>query len=63
MQIKKLTGSYSKYFQNAWNYIDVISISISLLSVVLWCVSAWYANTFFDIDLVYDVYTFPPHKW
>jgi hypothetical protein len=62
-QIWRQTGSVSEYFASAWNYIDLISIAASLISIAIWTYIAYYSAFVFDIELTYDVYTEPPHKW
>jgi len=62
-QVYKDTGSASAYFVSAWNYIDLLSISISFSSICIWAFIAIYAEFVFDINLTYDVYSDPPHKW
>jgi len=61
--IWRQTGSVSEYFASAWNYIDLISIAASLISIAIWTYIAYYSAFVFDIELTYDVYTEPPHKW
>mmetsp|Transcript_15443 Transcript_15443/g.29717 ORF Transcript_15443/g.29717 Transcript_15443/m.29717 type:complete len:1112 (+) Transcript_15443:17-3352(+) len=57
------TGKLINHFKFMWNLVDAASILASLGSICLWIASVWYALDEFHIKLVYDLYTFPSHKW
>ena len=57
------TGGVADYFSSAWNYLDILSIGMSLSSISVWIYAAYYARVIFSIELTYDIYTDPSHKW
>lgn len=63
MQMWRETGKLINHFKFMWNLVDAASILASLGSICLWIASVWYALDEFHIKLVYDLYTFPSHKW
>lgn len=56
VQTYQRTGYFSKHFESAWNYVDVLSICHNIFGSTLWVYMAVYCATEFDIELAYDIY-------
>ncbi|CAI5951941.1 unnamed protein product [Closterium sp. NIES-64] len=48
-------GSVLSYFEQAWNWIDMLSLSLQAIAVVLWVVLWRYVSTF-DMQPRYNIY-------
>ncbi|CAI7792463.1 unnamed protein product [Closterium sp. NIES-53] len=48
-------GSVLSYFEQAWNWVDMLSLSLQAIAVVLWVVLWRYVSTF-DMQPHYNIY-------
>ncbi|CAI5506835.1 unnamed protein product, partial [Closterium sp. Naga37s-1] len=48
-------GSVLRYFEQAWNWVDILSLSLQAIAVVLWVVLWRYVSTF-DMQPRYNIY-------
>ena len=56
MDSKKTRGSYLAYFQSAWNYVDIVSIFVHVLTIFMWFSYAWAMATAFAPSIHYKIY-------
>ena len=49
-------GTYMAYFASVWNYIDVASITIHVVTVVMWFTFGWNLAAQFSPEIHYDIY-------
>jgi hypothetical protein len=55
-ETKKHTGTYSAYFASVWNYVDVASISLHVLTLIMWFTFGFSLAASFAPDIHYDIY-------
>eukprot|EP00899_Mesostigma_viride_P014599 jgi/Mesvir1/2313/Mv19344-RA.2 len=63
LYLRRYSGSWTIYFQSAWNYIDITSIGLFIVATVSW-IRIVVNCARFSMDLRYDVYediTSPKH--
>ena len=53
---KRTKGTYAAYFASAWNYVDVASITIHVVTVIMWFTFAFSLAASFSPDIHYDIY-------
>lgn len=56
VQVYRETGSIAQHFASMWNYLDALSISFNVISIVIWCYMAYFAGNVFEIQLVEEYY-------
>ena len=55
-ETKKTTGTYSAYFASVWNYVDVASIGLHVLTIVMWLIYGLNLAAKFAPEIHYDIY-------
>ena len=55
-ETKKATGTYSAYFASVWNYVDVASIGLHVLTLIMWFTFGFGLAASFAPDIHYDIY-------
>ena len=55
-ETKKTTGTYSAYFASVWNYVDVASIGLHVLTIVMWLMYGLNLAAKFAPEIHYDIY-------
>jgi hypothetical protein len=53
---KKATGSYAAYFASVWNYVDVASITLHVVTIIMWFSYGFGLAANFAPDIHYDIY-------
>ena len=55
-ETKKATGTYAAYFASVWNYVDVASIGLHVLTIIMWFTFGLNLAANFAPDIHYDIY-------
>jgi len=55
-ETKKQTGSYGAYFSSVWNYVDVASISLHVVTLMMWFTFGFSLAANFSPDIHYEIY-------
>ena len=55
-ETKKATGTYSAYFASVWNYVDVASIGLHVLTIIMWFTFGFNLAANFAPEIHYDIY-------